>query len=148
MKSILFSLSLLLTISFATIAQTSEVYQKDGIAINGYDAVAFFTEQKPVKGDKQFSYAYKNVDWLFSSPDNRELFKATPEKYAPQYGGYCAFGTADGHKAPTQADTWTIVDDKLYFNYNLKVKDLWNKNMQANIEKADKKWPTIKDSKM
>ena len=72
----------------------------------------------------------------------------SPEKYAPQYGGYCAFGTADGHKAPTQAETWTIVDDKLYFNYNLKVKDLWNKNMKANIEKADKNWPTVKVSKM
>ena len=148
MKSILFSLVLFLIISNAAHAQNSEVFQKDGIAINGYDAVAFFTEQKPVKGDKQFSYAYKNVDWLFSNSANRELFKTSPEKYAPQYGGYCAFGTADGHKAPTQADTWTIVDDKLYFNYNLKVKDLWNKNMQAYIEKADKNWPTIKDSKM
>lgn len=148
MKSRLFSLALLFTICFSAIAQTSEVYQKDGIAINGYDAVAFFTEKMPVKGDKQFKYSYKNVDWLFSSADHRDLFKTSPEKYAPQYGGYCAFGTADGHKAPTQADTWTIVDDKLYFNYNLKVKDLWNKNMQANIEKADAKWPTMKDSKM
>ena len=148
MKSRLFLLALFLTISFASIAQTSEVFQKDGIAINGYDAVAFFTEQKPIKGDKQFSYSYNSVDWLFSNSANRELFKTSPEKYVPQYGGYCAFGTADGHKAPTQAETWTIVDDKLYFNYNLKVKDLWNKNMKANIEKADKNWPTVKVSKM
>ena len=148
MKSRLFLLALFLTISFASIAQTSEVFQKDGIAINGYDAVAFFTEQKPIKGDKQFSYSYNSVDWLFSNSANRELFKTSPEKYVPQYGGYCAFGTADGHKAPTQAETWTIVDDKLYFNYNLKVKDLWNKNMKANIEKADKNWPIVKDSKM
>ena len=148
MRSIVFSLALSLSISVAAIAQTSEVYQKDGIAINGYDAVAFFTEKMPVKGDRQFKYSYKNVDWLFSSSDNKELFKTSPEKYAPQYGGYCAFGTADGHKAPTQVNTWTIADDKLYFNYNMKVKDMWIKNMQPNIEKADKNWPTIKDSKM
>lgn len=146
MKSMVFLIAILISVSTSGLAQSSEVFQKEGIAINGYDAVAFFTEQKPSKGDKEFKHSYKNVDWLFSSLSNIELFKASPEKYAPQYGGYCAFGAADGHKAPTQADTWTILNDKLYFNYNTKVKAMWNKDMQTNIEKADNNWSKVKDS--
>ena len=74
-----------------------------------------------------------------------ESFKKSPEKYAPQYGGYCAYGTAGGHKAPTQTETWTIVDGKLYFNYNEKVKESWNKEQAKLIEKANTQWPLIKD---
>ncbi|MNY62728.1 hypothetical protein D3C86_1995980 [compost metagenome] len=65
--------------------------------------------------------------------------------YIPQYGGYCAYGTSEGHKAPTEAETWTIVDDKLYFNYNMKVKNNWSKTREEFIEKADIQWPLIKD---
>jgi hypothetical protein len=72
------------------------------------------------------------------------LFAVDPEKYAPQYGGYCAYGTADGHKAPTETDTWTIDNNKLYFNYNQKVKELWNKDRPGLIKKADEQWPKIK----
>ena len=72
-------------------------------------------------------------------------FSKNPDKYVPQYGGYCAFGLSDGHKAPTDPDAWTIVDGKLYFNYSLKVKELWIKNPTERIEKADKNWPMLKD---
>jgi hypothetical protein len=70
-----------------------------------------------------------------------------PEKYAPQYGGYCAYGTSEGHKAPTQAETWTIVNGKLYFNYNKQVKQMWMKDQAHRIEIADQKWPEVKLSK-
>ncbi|HEY6900870.1 MAG TPA: YHS domain-containing (seleno)protein, partial [Puia sp.] len=83
--------------------------------------------------------------WCFSSPKNLEAFKASPEKYAPQYGGYCAYGTSQGHKAPTEVDTWTVLDGKLYFNYNQKVKAMWTKDQPALIKKADETWPTLKD---
>ena len=74
-----------------------------------------------------------------------ELFKQNPQKYAPQYGGYCAYGTSQAHKAPTETDTWSIVNDKLYFNYNKKVQALWLKDQPALIKKADTNWPEIKD---
>jgi len=103
---------ILLTITMA-FAQQSPVFVKDGKAIRGYDPVAFFTESKPVLGDSTITYAYQEATWQFTSAANRDAFKDKPEKYAPQYGGYCAYGTADGtgHKAPTQPDTWTIQDD-------------------------------------
>lgn len=126
-------------------AQQSEIFALDGKAIRGYDVVAFFKEAKPVAGTDSLTYRYKGSDWLFASRDNLEAFKANPEKYEPQYGGYCAYGTSQGHKAPTETDTWTIVDDKLYFNYNMKVKNNWSKKREELIEKADMQWPLIKD---
>jgi YHS domain-containing protein len=126
-------------------AQKAEVFAPDGKALNGYDAVAFFQDSKPVMGADSLSYSYKDVKWLFSTRAHLDAFKTQPEHFVPQYGGYCAYGTAEGHKAPTKPETWTIVNDKLYFNYNLKVKDAWSKDEQALIEKADKNWPELKD---
>jgi YHS domain-containing protein len=126
-------------------AQNSEIFVTNGKAIDGYDPVAFFKESKPVKGVDNLSYQWKGATWLFSSPANLQAFKANPVKFAPQYGGYCAYGTAQGHKAPTEADTWTIVNDKLYLNYNLKIKATWTKDQQAFIKTADQKWPELKD---
>ncbi|MDN3581050.1 YHS domain-containing (seleno)protein [Mucilaginibacter flavus] len=125
-------------------AQKSEIFAPGGKAIKGYDPVAFFKESKPVKGADSLSYSWKEATWLFSSRQNLEAFKADPDKYAPQYGGYCAYGLSQGHKAPTQTDTWTVVNDKLYFNYNSKVKELWTKDQPALIKTADEKWPEIK----
>ena len=106
-------------LAFSSVAQTqaqkSAVFAPDGKAIKGYDPVAFFKESKPVKGLNNLSYHWQNATWLFSSKENLEAFKAAPEKYAPQYGGYCAYGTADGHKAPTQTDTWTVVNGEALF---------------------------------
>src|SRR6187402_2177812 len=128
-------------------AQKSEVYVVDGRAIKGYDPVAFITESKAVKGQDSLLYRWKDANWLFSSRKNLALFKANPDTYAPQYGGYCAYGTAMGHKAPTETDTWTVVDGKLYFNYNGKVKEMWVKDQPGFIQKADQQWPVIKDKK-
>jgi hypothetical protein len=128
-------------------AQESEIFAPKGIAINGYDAVAFFTQSKPVKGSEDFSFDYKNATWLFANREDLEAFSGMPEKYAPQYGGYCAYGTAQGHKAPTEAGTWTIINDKLYFNYNQQVKQTWSKDRDHFIQVADEKWPTVKQSK-
>jgi YHS domain-containing protein len=114
--------------------------------LKGYDVVAFFTQGKPVKGSTDYSFQWNGVKWLFYNNTDLETFKGSPEKYAPQYGGYCAYGTAEGHKAPTQADTWTIVDNKLYFNYNARVKEMWNKNRSALIDTANKNWVSLKDN--
>lgn len=128
-------------------SQKSEIYTKDGKAIQGYDVVAFYLQQKRVMGDSLIKTSWKDADWYFSSESNLKLFNLNPEKYAPQFGGYCAYGCSDGngHKAPTKIETWTIVNEKLYFNYNLKVQEFWKKNQSALIEKAEKNWPQIKD---
>lgn len=145
MKHIIYTTVLVLFTILTTYAQKSEVFAPEGKAIKGYDPVAFFRESKPVEGRDSLSYNWKNVTWLFSNRKNMDDFKSNPEKYAPQYGGYCAYGTSQGHKAPTETDTWTIVDDKLYFNYNKKVQEIWNKDKKSSIEKADQQWPVIKN---
>ena len=121
-----------------------EVFSTNNGAIDGYDPVAFFLEGKPVKGEPKFSEVWHGATWHFSSQENLEAFRADEEKYAPQYGGYCAYGTANGHKAPTQPDAWALVDGKLYFNYSKDVQVKWFKNQKELIEAADKNWPEVK----
>lgn len=140
-------LSLIAFVLFVHVNAQSEVYAPGGKAINGYDVVAFFKDAKPVKGDAMYAYEYKDAKWLFTSKENLDEFMAMPDKYAPQYGGYCAYGTSEGHKAPTQADTWTVVNGKLYFNYNKQVKQMWMKDQAHRIELADQKWPEVKLTK-
>ncbi|WP_229239393.1 YHS domain-containing (seleno)protein [Emticicia agri] len=135
----------MLFISWQVLAQKAEVFSNADGAIRGYDAVAYFTESKPVKGKTEFSYEWNKATWYFSNAENLNTFKAAPEKYAPQFGGYCAYGLSEGHKAPTQPDAWTIVDNKLYLNYNTKVKERWNENKEERIRKANDKWVELKD---
>ena len=144
MKKTLLSFSVALFLTIALFGQKSETFLESGKAIRGFDPVAYFTESKPVKGTEKFVYRWNKADWYFSSQQNLELFKANPEKYAPQYGGYCAYGMSDGHKAPTDADAWTIVNGKLYLNYNADVKKEWSKDSLQRIKKADANWPEQK----
>jgi hypothetical protein len=85
------------------------------------------------------------IRFLILYQANLDAFKLTPEKYAPQFGGYCAYGVSDDHKSPTDPDAWTIVDGKLYLNYNADVKTLWTKDQAGLIQKANELWPTIKN---
>lgn len=126
-------------------AQKAEVFSTSAGAIKGYDPVAYFTVGKPVKGDPKISFHWNDADWFFSSQGNLEAFKSTPEKYAPQFGGYCAYGVSDNHKSPTEPGAWTIVDGKLYLNYNSNVKSMWNKDRADRIKKANELWPQIKN---
>jgi YHS domain-containing protein len=127
---------------------TAEIFATADGAIQGYDPVAYFTQSQPVKGIKEFSTVYADQSWYFASAENLELFKSNPEKYAPQFGGYCAYGMSRGYKAKTEPDAWTIVEGKLYLNYNLDVRDnIWSEKQGEFIEKANANWPTIKDSK-
>lgn len=142
-KKLSLSLCLMLLVGYA-VAQNAEVFSAHGHAIKGYDPVSYFTESKPVKGKEEFSYIYKGATWLFSSQKNMDLFKADPVKFMPQYGGYCAFGLAGGYKAPISPDAWSIVDGKLYLNYNQKVQKDWTADQEEMIKKADEHWPTVK----
>ncbi len=113
------------------------------LAIDGYDAIAYFSEQKPVKGDKAFTHTYMGATWLFSSAANREKFVAAPEKYAPQYGGYCAWAVAQGNTASGDPQRWKIVAGKLYLNYDLDIQKKWEADIAGFIAKGDKNWPTV-----
>ena len=137
--------SIVLLLGVNAVAQKSETFVQCGNAIRAYDPVAYFTQSKPVKGNEKLVFKWNNANWYFSSQENLDLFKANPEKYAPQYGGYCAYGLSNGYKAPTDADAWTIENGKLYLNYNKEVRDMWNKERKERIEKADKNWPAVKD---
>ncbi|HWB26928.1 MAG TPA: YHS domain-containing (seleno)protein [Chitinophagaceae bacterium] len=142
----MFVLAAVLVAGFTTaFAQKAEVFNDDGIAVHGYDVVAYFTKSQPVKGDSKFALKWNNATWYFASQADLDLFKASPAKYAPQYGGYCAYGLSQGHKASTKPEAWTIINGKLYLNYNMDVKDKWQKDTNGYIVKADANWPALKD---
>lgn len=145
MKSLL-TVILALFFSANIFAQTISFTNTNGTAIKGYDPVAYFTEQKAVVGKNDFSFDWSGSKWLFSSQANLDAFKADPQKYAPQYGGYWAYGTSENHLSPTDPNAWTIVDEKLYLNYNKKVKELWSKDIPTRIQKANENWTTLKTS--
>ena len=129
--------------SRASAASSSINKGSDGVALKGYDAVAYFTEGRPVMGTKEFQHEWQGARWQFSSGVNRDLFAADPGKYAPQYGGYCAFGVSEGHKAKVDPSVWKIVDGKLYLNYDAGVGNEWRKDIPGRITKADKNWPKL-----
>jgi len=145
MKKIVLSVAVALFTMYSH-AQKSEVFISKGYAVNGYDVVGYFTQGKPVEGKKTFLYQWNNAYWLFSTKQNLDSFSHSPEKYAPQFGGYCAYGVSEGHKATTEPDAWTIVDGKLYLNYNKDVQQLWKKDVPGRIMKAEENWPKVKDT--
>jgi YHS domain-containing protein len=146
-KSLLSAMVLVLPLVLATalLAQTAPaIYTtKSNLALSGYDAVSYFKDGKPVAGKTEFSYKWMAATWRFSSAENRDAFKAEPEKYAPQYGGYCAFGTSQGHLVPGDPQAWKVVDDKLYLNYNKDVQKFWLQDIPGNIQKADENYPKL-----
>jgi YHS domain-containing protein len=139
--SALIALVLLALSSNAAFA--GEFFEADGAALRGYDPVAYFVAAKPQKGQAQYSYEYKGSTFHFVNEANRRAFIDSPEKYVPQFGGYCAYGTAQGYKVSTQPDAFAIVKDKLYLNYNTKVQEIWKQDVPGNIARAEKNWPEV-----
>lgn len=109
-------------------------------AISGYDPVAYFTEAKPVPGQEDFSYVWNDAKWLFSSKENMELFQEAPERYAPQYNGYCAFALSRNDFVNVNPESWAIVDEKLYFTFNHDIKNAWLQDKRNYIAKANRNW--------
>lgn len=141
MKSLLIFTSLLLTsVAIAKPINTGWFSSK---AIKGYDSVAYFKQEKAVKGSESFSHEWNGATWNFSSKENLEAFKAAPEKYAPQYGGYCAYAMKDGKKVSIDPNSFDIKDGKLYLNYNKSVQKKWKAEAPSFIEKADKAWDKL-----
>lgn len=116
----------------------------DNVAIHGYDTVAYFTESKPLKGKDEFEHNWEDSRWQFASATNRELFKANPERYAPQFGGYCAGGLSAGEYANGDPEAWTIVDGKLYLNKSKDLRAFWREAPEAHIEVAKYNWANFR----
>lgn len=110
------------------------------LAVQGYDPVAYFTDGAAVKGSADFTTEYMGAEFRFASAAHRDAFLADPAKYAPQYGGYCAWAMADGKYAKGDANFWKIVDGKLYLNFNAGIQNKWNKDVPGFISKADAEW--------
>ncbi|MGH8660689.1 MAG: YHS domain-containing (seleno)protein [Burkholderiales bacterium] len=124
-------------------AQKAPVFSDRDGAIRGHDPAAYFDRKGPVKGSKQFSHPWGGATWYFASAKNRDKFAVAPEKYAPQYGGYCAYAVAEGYTADIDPAAWSIVDGKLYLNYSLRIRERWNRDIPGHIRKADANWPAV-----
>ncbi len=118
-------------------------FSEEGVAVRGTDVVAYFTQGKPVAGQQEFSHDWQSVTWLFASAEHRDQFAADPEAYAPAYGGYCAWAVSQGYTAPIDPNAWTIVDDRLYLNFNRSVQRRWERDIPGHIAKADANWPGV-----
>ena len=119
------------------------VNTEHGLAIKGYDPVSYFTTGKPTLGLAQFSTAYKGVTYRFASAENRDRFVASPEKFVPQYGGYCAYAISLNRIADIDPDEWSIVNNKLYLNNGFLAQTLWSLDKAGNIARGDQNWPLV-----
>lgn len=124
-------------------AASPEVFAVDGLAIRGTDPVAYFSVGAPQPGSPEQAVGWRGATWLFSSEANREAFELDPERYAPQYGGYCAYALAQGALASTVPEAWTIHRGLLYLNYSVPVRALWQEDVPGNVEAADAHWPGV-----
>lgn len=127
---------------------------KDGIALAGYDVVSYFQQPKPLKGVANFQSEYNQVKYFFATRENQNLFEATPQKFIPQYDGYCALAVSYGKKISIDPQTFKITDAKLYLFFNGKTSrgkvnslEVWNKNEDKLLKKADSVWPDVKKKK-
>lgn len=113
------------------------------VAVSGYDPVAYFTQGQPMRGKRDFTATHRGATYRFASAANRDSFVANPDRYAPQYGGYCAWAVSQGYTASADPEVWRIVNGKLYLNYNAEVGRDWAKDIPGHIARADANWPKV-----
>ena len=138
-------LALVLFSSLAPLASAKQLLNldRDAVAIQGYDPVAFFTDNRPVKGNSQFQSQYQGAKYYFASAEHKSAFDKEPAKYAPQFGGYCAYGASRGKTVPIKIETWEIVNGRLLLQYDLDVKSKFDKDPQGTLKQADENWPGL-----
>lgn len=153
--NILSAFTLLLAVSCATPKDGGQINvdKIDGVqnvVVKGYDVVSYFNkpvkgQDIPLRGKKEFSYKWEGVNWFFASEANLKEFRKNPDKYAPQYGGYCAYGVSvPEQKIDIEPKAWTVFKGKLYLNYTQRTQDIWLENKEDHIEAADENWPEVK----
>ena len=114
-----------------------------GFGAAGYDAVSYFQEGGPKQGSDAFTAEWRGAKWRFANQENLDAFKSDPEKYAPRYGGYCAYAVSLGKTASGDPEAWSVVDDKLFLNYSIRVRQIWREDVPGNIAKANSNWPKV-----
>lgn len=118
-------------------------FKPSGVAIRGADTVAYFTDGKYVPGSDDYTASWSGATWKFASAENRDLFLASPEDYAPQYGGYCAYGVAKGSLVKIEPENWSVVDGKLYLNFSNSVQKKWEKDVAGFVKTADQSFDSL-----
>ena len=144
------ALLLMMSISLSSALQAGAGGQpvnraRNGLAIDGYDPVAYFVESKPVKGLAEFEHEWNGARYRFASAANRDRFAQDPARYVPQYGGFCAFAVSRGYTAVIDPEAWSVVSGRLYLNYSKRVQRMWQEDVPGNIKKADENWPKLMD---
>lgn len=124
-------------------AREPEIFQTGGVAINGADPVAYFQAAKADATGNGFKVLWRGARWHFDSKAAMSMFESNPEKYAPRFGGYCAFAASRGYLAPTIPEAWTVYEGRLYLNANLRARELWLRDVPGNIAKGEANWPGI-----
>lgn len=124
-------------------ATAAEVNAERGVAVRGTDVVAYVVEGRPVAGRAEFTHAWRGATWRFATAANRDRFAADPERYAPAYGGFCAFAVSEGYTAPIDPAAWRIVDGRLFLNYDRSVQRRWERDIPGRVARADANWPGL-----
>ena len=143
LAALIFTLSFALAVPQAVAKDPVYTGTFSSLAVSGYDPVAYFKAGKPVEGKADYETKWNGATWRFANAANLAAFKADPEAFAPQYGGYCAWAVAQGYTASTDPTAWRIVDNKLYLNYSHGVQRQWEEDIPGNISKADGNWPKV-----
>jgi len=136
----------LLLLPRVAFAGTPPIYAENGIAIDGTDPTGYFTDGAPVAGDPEIALDWNGATWRFESAESRAMFEAAPGRYAPRFGGYCAWAVAEGYTASTTPDAWKIVDDRLYLNFSRRIQRRWERDIPGNILRAEANWPAVLDA--
>lgn len=124
-------------------ARADTVFTEDGLAIGGYDPVAYFTKGEPRRGDAAFEADWNGATWRFASAENRDRFLSDPETLAPQYGGFCAYAVSENYLASIDPDAWTIHEGRLYLNYSRRVRRTWSRDIPGRVARGDANWPAL-----
>lgn len=143
-RSILFCLTVIVMLGPVRSGAEPRFFSRDGAAIGGYDTVAYFLSGQALPGRDDIAVMWKGAVWRFASRKNRETFEANPRAYAPRYGGYCAYGMAQGHVRPTDPTAWRIVEGRLYLTHSHRVKALWEADIEGHLARAEANWPRIR----
>lgn len=137
------ALSLAVSILSVSFAHAGAINEEKGIAIRGFDPVAYFTRGKPAAGLAKFKARHGGATYRFATAAHRDSFVARPERFLPAYGGFCAYGTSQGYKAAIHPAAFTIVEGRLYLNFNEEIRKKWSEDVPGHIEKADQNWPDV-----
>jgi hypothetical protein len=124
-------------------APSRTINNDKGVALQGYDVVAYFTQNAAVKGSPQWAHIWNGVEWRFARPEHRDAFVKEPERYAPAFGGYCAYGVSRGYAVDIDPQAFAVVDGTLYLNYSKSVQRTWNEDRPGYIGRARQRWPDV-----